>query len=172
MKRYSIPIRGIGLGKHEFNFKIDSRFFQYFENSEIKEGNLTGNVMVDKKPQVIELNFLIRGVVNIACDRCLEYFDFPVQYSSTVYAKFGNETDKVTDDIIIISNTDQEINVSQLLYDFICLSLPYRRIHPNDKNGESLCNKEMLSILKDFLVRNETKKDRDPRWTELKKLKL
>ena len=169
MRKYTIPIKGLGLGKHEFNFKIDSRLFEYFENSEIKEGNLSGKVTVNKKPLVIELHFNIQGKVNITCDQCLEYFNFPVQYNETVFTKFGEDSEELTDDMIFLSPEDHEINISQFFYDFICLSLPYKRIHPNEK---SLCNKEMLNKLNKFLIRKENKIDEDPRWAELKKLKL
>ncbi|MCK4464644.1 MAG: DUF177 domain-containing protein [Bacteroidales bacterium] len=172
MRKYVIPIKGLGLGKHEFNFKIDSRFFEYFENSEIKEGNLSGKVTVNKKPLVIELHFNIQGEVNITCDRCLEYFNFPVQYTGTVFAKFGEDSEELTDDMIFLSPKDHEINISQFFYDFICLSLPYKRIHPNGKNGKSLCNEEMLNKLNKFLIRQENIIDADPRWAPLKKIKL
>jgi len=111
MRKYTIPIKGLGLGKHEFNFKIDSRFFEYFENSEIKEGNLSGKVTVNKKPLVIELHFNIQGEVNITCDRCLEYFNFPVQYNGTVFAKFSEDSEELTDDMIFLSLKDHEINI-------------------------------------------------------------
>ncbi|GAH53885.1 unnamed protein product [marine sediment metagenome] len=139
------------MGKHEFNFKLDFRFFEYFENSEIKEGNLSGKVTVNKKPPVIELHFNIQGEVNITCDRCLECFNFPVQYTGTVFAKFGESSEELTDDMIFLSTEDHEINISQIFYDFICLSLPYKRIHPNGKNGKSLCNKEMLKACTEVL---------------------
>jgi len=41
-------------------------------------------------------------------------------------------------------------------------------VHPDDENGKSTCDPEMLSKLNEYIVSGE--KGSDPRWNDLKKL--
>ncbi len=58
--------------------------------------------------------------------------------------------------------------MAQYFYEYILLALPIQRIHPNDSRGNSTCDPEMLSKLKEHTVIEED--SNDPRWDELKKL--
>jgi uncharacterized metal-binding protein YceD (DUF177 family) len=46
--------------------------------------------------------------------------------------------------------------------------LPLRRVHPEEADGSSSCNKDALKIL-NSLIKNE---DNDPRWESLKSIKI
>ena len=47
-----------------------------------------------------------------------------------------------------LSPNETELPLGQYIYESISLSLPYRKIHPEDANGNSLCNPDMLSRFK------------------------
>ena len=81
--------------------------------------------------------------------------------------KFGEKTYEETDEILIIPETDHQIDLSHYVYEYINLLLPVKRIHQEDKNGNSTCNPEVIKKLKDLENQNST----DLRWNELKKLK-
>ncbi len=68
----------------------------------------------------------IEGSVTVACDRCLEDLDIPVETSfEESYVPEGDELD-----------------LSQDVYDFICIALPLQRVHP-----EGECNQETVKFL-------------------------
>ncbi|NJN33387.1 MAG: hypothetical protein HC817_03165 [Saprospiraceae bacterium] len=39
LKEFSIPIKGLKTGVHEFNFHIEKSFFEQFEGSAIQDGD-------------------------------------------------------------------------------------------------------------------------------------
>lgn len=145
---FIIKFSGLKSGTHQYNYNIDDRFFDLFEYSEINSGNVNVEVVLDKTTDVFALIFNIKGTVKVECDRCLEFFDLPIEGNETLYIRFGDKTEEELDDEIIISENDTQIDVKQFIYEFIILLLPIRRVHPDDKNGNSLCNKEVLKKLK------------------------
>lgn len=174
LDQYTIPFKGLKEGEHEFEFALDERFFMAFEKSEIKKANLIARVMLEKKTTFLTLHFSLSGTAEIQCDRCLEYFDLPVSHNATLFVKFVHGKQSEQEDVVFLPPEEHQIIISQMLYDFAHLSLPYKRIHPENNKGKSLCNKEMLAKLAKFSAgvthphqRNSTS---DPRWNELKKL--
>lgn len=170
MKRqsqYVIAYKGLKDGLHLFDFKVDDLFFESFERSEIEKGEVNIRVTLNKKPTMLEFLFELNGKVSVPCDRCLEPIDTEIEYEAPLYVKFGDDTHEETDELYVISEQETEIDLAQFIYEFIHLSLPYRRVHPDDENGNSTCNKEMLKRLAELSV-NEEKTDTDPRWNNLK----
>lgn len=167
--QYVIAYKGLKDGLHLFDSKVDDKFFEAFEESEIEKGNVDVNVTLNKKPTVLEFTFDIKGKVFVPCDRCLDPVEMEIEYQAPLYVKFGEETHEETDELFVISDQETEIDLSQFIYEFVHLSLPYRRVHPVDKNGKSTCNKEMLKRLEELSVNNDDT-DTDPRWNDLKNL--
>jgi uncharacterized metal-binding protein YceD (DUF177 family) len=119
LRKYSIPFRGLGDGKHNFLFDIDKTFFDEFDSSEIKIGSLTAEISLIKKPQLLEMDFSIHGTVNVTCDRCLDDFELAIQYKGRMFFKFGEESCELSDEVVILSSGQTEINIAQYLYEFI-----------------------------------------------------
>ncbi len=174
LNTYSIHYKGLKVGKHSFNFEVDKRFFDEFEEGEIRQGKLQVNVKLHKQSQMLDIKVSIDGFVEVVCDRCLDSFELPTSFEGTLFVKFG-ERDKAEDDeIIILSPDDSEVNLSQYIYESICLSLPFQRYH-GVNGSKSKCNKEMIKKLKSLLAdgsKKEESTDVDPRWNKLKDIKL
>ncbi|MDP4223324.1 MAG: DUF177 domain-containing protein [Bacteroidota bacterium] len=165
---YSIPISGLKEGHHAFNFEINKAFFDLFEESEIKEGELAASAEVDRGPSLIDIRVRISGRVSISCDRCLEIFDYTIECDNNLVVRFGSVKDDSDPEILTLPHDEYELNLKQYLYEYIHLALPIQRIHPDDENGKSTCNQLMLEKLKEHLIEEEVRND--PRWDELKKL--
>ena len=119
------------------------------------------------------LHFEISGTVKMDCDRCTEEFDLPIEGNYKLIVKVGgHESGDENDDIITVAANEHELDLSQYLYEYITLSLPIKRVHPNDAKGKITCNKKVLKKLGDFLIEEEKKEDTDPRWNDLKNIKL
>lgn len=165
---FTIPVSGLKEGQHTFHFEINDKFFDLFDESEIKEGNLDAILTVDKRSSHLDIVVEITGKVKICCDRCLEMFDYPVECKNRLIVKFGNETGEEDPEIVTVPRDEHEIDMSQYLYEYIHLALPIQRIHPDDSDGKSTCDPAMIEKLKEHLIEGEVKND--PRWEELKKL--
>jgi len=167
-RTYTIPLSGLKEGRHTFDFEIDNKFFEHFEESEVKEGSLIANVVMDKKSSHLDLAIKISGKVRICCDRCLEMFLHPVVCENRLLVKFGKALEDIDPDILYLPVGENELDLKQHIYEFILLDLPIKRIHPDDKNGNSTCDPEMLKKLDELIIEEDRKED--PRWNELKKL--
>ena len=45
---YILPIAGLSVGYHDFEFEIDDKFFENFEFSEVQKGCVKVNLNVEK----------------------------------------------------------------------------------------------------------------------------
>lgn len=168
LSNYNVAFKGLGLGTHEFDYQIDKKFFDYFDGGIADDGNVSVKLMLEKESSLMILRFIINGMVRVQCDRCLELYDQPVKSKNHVIVKFGEESFDEGDDLIWVSPADHQINVAKLIYDFIILSIPVRQIHPDDRNGNSTCDPEMLERLKNLSVPDQ--QNQTDRWNVLKKL--
>lgn len=166
-RQFIIPFKGLKAGQHDFNCEVDDTFFDEFPESEIKRGNVSVTIRLIKRTNLLEFEFDMTGQVWVTCDRCLDEFLLPIEYETKLFVKFGDETEEQTDEIIILSYNETEIDLAQYVYEFIHLSLPYRKIHPDNKKGESLCNKEMIKKLNEYSIR-ENIEEHNPEWDNLK----
>ena len=71
-------------------------------------------------------------------------------------------------DIISLTADEHELDLQQLLFEYIHLALPIKRVHPDDSEGNSTCDPVMLKKLNELLVEKDD--ENDPRWDELRKL--
>jgi len=166
LKEYKVSFADLKIGEHRFGFQVDSAFFEKFPESEILRANIKISLIMDKRENMLVLYFDINGDVEITCDRCLDEFRFPIKTKEKLIVKFGKEYEELSDDMIVIPTKTHHIDLQQHIYEYIMLSLPIQRIHPDLPDGESGCNQIMLHHLNTV---NETHKA-DPRWDALRNL--
>ncbi|BDD10625.1 DNA-binding protein [Fulvitalea axinellae] len=195
LKAFDIELFKLGLGKHEFSFEIGKDFFDNFEDSLTKNGKLTARISLDKSEVLIRAELEIKGVVELVCDRSLRTFEEPIDVSHKLLVKYGEEFDDSEDDIIILDQNLPVWNVANIIYEFIGLQVPYKKIHPElrEDDDEPLdlgLEFDFLSLEpEDELVYStgdtetdeeeeenegegeETNENVDPRWQALQKLK-
>lgn len=168
---YNIEFKGLALGTHVFDYQIDKRFFDLFDGGIAFDGDMQVKVELEKQSALMVLWFHASGTVKIQCDRCLELYDQPIGCDNKVYVKYGEDDFEDGDDVIWVDVSEHQINIAQMIYDFIILAIPFRQIHPKDKDGKRLCNPEMLKKLKDMSYKPAKEEEpNDPRWNDLKKL--
>lgn len=174
---YVILFSSLRDGKHDFHYKIEDKFFEQFDYSDIEGADLTLDVSLEKKPNLMILSLNAAGNLKVMCDRCTDSFNYPVEGEEDVIYKFSEE-DLDDEKIITVMPNEIEIDITNPVFEFISLLLPARRIHPK---GE--CNEEMLEEIDKYLMvesdsTEENKDDSnnddneiDPRWSKLKDLK-
>lgn len=173
-KEYIIQFVGLSVGEHLYDFHISDKFFESLDYSEIKQGDINVKLTLLKQSSMMIFHFEISGTVKINCDRCTAEYDLPIEGNYKLIVKVGgSDTGNEDDDIITVAANEHELDISQYLYEYIALSLPIKRAHPDNKKGETTCDKKMLKKLNDFLIEEEKKEDAsDPRWDDLKNISL
>lgn len=167
LKEFVIPFRGLKNEIHHFDFVIDSKFFDAIEYAELEQGKIDISLELIKEERMMIFEFGITGEVEVECDRCLEPFNQAIDGTERLIVKFGETFEEQSDDVIIIPEGEYEFDLSTYIYEYIRLLLPMQCIHPDDEDGNSTCNQEML----DRLLQENKEPTIDPRWDALKKLK-
>lgn len=161
---FSIPVKGLRPGVHQFEFQIDHRFFAAFEASPVSDGQVTVRLLFDKRPGLYVLEFDLEGTVKTECDRCLAMIDLPIADQQRLLVKFSEEEAEEAD-VIYISPEATELNVAQFIYEFIILAMPMVKVYDCENDENARCNQEMLRFLEG------EQKDQDapnPIWDALK----
>jgi uncharacterized metal-binding protein YceD (DUF177 family) len=174
LERFSIPIKGMSVGVHEYQFIVDKEFFKHFEDSQISDGDYSVKVQVDRKERIIILNFEISGEYVSKCDRCLAIIKVPSLLDYTVYLKSGSDKDsgvKEVDDVIYIYEEDFNFNLSPVIHQLIMLSMPWSNTYDCENDPNPKCDFKMLEYLEGEIEdeKSENEEFINPVWEKLKK---
>ena len=164
---YILPIAGLSIGYHDFEYEIDDKFFENFDFSEVKKGCVKVNLNVEKHEREFILTFKFAGSVYIPCDRCNDEFEQAIENEVVIYLKYGHGYEEESDDVIVIPSEEGEFDVASLIYEYIILSLPIHRVHED----VSQCNQEVIEYLERTEVEETDEDEIDPRWKCLEELK-
>ena len=164
---YILPIAGLSIGYHDFKYQINDKFFDSFDFSEVKKGNVNVDLNVEKHERELILTFKFDGSVRIACDRCNDEYEQPIENEAVIYLRYGNAYEEETDDVIVIPSEEGEFDISNLIYEYIILSLPIHRVHQE----VSQCNQEVIEYLERTECEENNDDEIDPRWKCLEELK-
>jgi len=163
--KYDVYFGGKPNGFYSFAYDLGNDFFTLFPDAPVQEGNLTVHLNMEKKSNLLVLDFNITGHLSLICDNCLEKFPSPLELSFKQYVKLENTYEELDDATVSIPRNVEKINVAQWLYEAIVLSIPMRHVHPIDKNGHPTCNPEMIKEIRNYSNKNQTNKD--PRCDKL-----
>jgi uncharacterized metal-binding protein YceD (DUF177 family) len=165
--QFIIPVTGLKPGSHQFDFEIDDSFFEHFEYSEIRKGGIHLHLIVEKEDNLLVFHFDFKGKVRVPCDRCYEPFDLLISGKERLILKFGRDFHEESEEVQVVPIGENHFDISPFIYEYIHLSLPFRRVHPENELGENTCDAGIIRRLEEL----ETSSGPDPRWEELLKLK-
>jgi uncharacterized metal-binding protein YceD (DUF177 family) len=183
---YKIALKDLNSKTSVFEYKLDNAFFEKIDDPEIRRGKVNAVVTVTKTGGAFELDFELEGNVQVPCNRCLDDMEQAISHKSKFTVKLGKEFAEEKNNVIIVPETEGEINIAWFLFEFIALSIPIKHVHAPGK-----CNKGMMTKLRKHSVKeegdnfgfdveempesdmetNSQEENIDPRWNELKKLK-
>ena len=136
---FQINFSGLKLGNHRFDFQIEESFFKLFDYAELNSGQINAVILLQKKSNMLELEFQIKGNVKLACDTCSEGYIQSIEGNYKQIVKFSDVAEpEETDEILILPTNEHTLQVAHQLYEFIYLSLPTRRTHAEEAD----CNQE------------------------------
>lgn len=177
-ENFLIPINGLVTGKTQFSWFVNKEFFEYFDNSEILDAELQVEAIAEKSGTYIGIDCQVDGYITIECDRCLEPLNIPIEVDIRLSVKYGIEefaedeedfdnledselSDAVEDrELVFLEQDAADLDMRQVIYDYVYLSLPIQRVHP-----EGECNPEILKHLMGF-KENEIQKETEEEFEE------
>jgi len=154
-------------GEHHYDFVVKDAFFEHFAFQDIHHGELRLSLDIGKESGLMVLMFHFDGSLQLICDRCLDEYSQPLQDDFRLIVKYGEKGEEVSEELVTIPFEESHLDTGPYVYEFIQLMVPMKRVHPDDKNGNTACNIEMMKKLETF---EET--EEDPRWAALKGVKI
>ena len=128
MKSIVIPLTDWAAGERKFRYLANTEFFQSFDNTEIQDAHVNVEITVRKEGHgKVEAVLRLGGTVTVPCTRCLEALTLPVEAEPSE---------------VLTPGESPEWDLSQAVYDYVCLSLPIQRVHP-----EGECNPDTVRFL-------------------------
>ncbi len=186
LEKYDIPFVGLKLGLHIFSYNVNSDLLSEIEESPINECDVEVQLEFLKRENVFELGFNFSGNITTECDRCNDVLLLPIEDRFKILVKFKplRAFQNLNDDpdIMYIDRNETHLNVAELIYEFLILSMPMYKVHTTNEDGTSNCNPAIMEWLQtdNELLEDEASDDlpleneeeiNDPRWEALRKLK-
>jgi uncharacterized metal-binding protein YceD (DUF177 family) len=152
-REYDIAFVGLKPGVHEFNYKVDDKFFANYKETDFNNCYASVKLTLEKNNSFMLLKFEIGGSVNVICDRCgntlpmdlWDEFKLVIKQVENPEEMNKNEEDA---DVYYISRTESHIHLADWIYEFVLLSIPNQRMCSEEEMGGPQCNKEILAMLK------------------------
>lgn len=176
--QYTIKLRSLSEGDHEYDWTLDDAFFARLSEGAIHGGEVFVDLDLRRTGEVFSLHLYYEGYVTTTCDRCLEPVDLDLEDERELVVKFGHNPDESTDEILIVDEHNGVLDLEWLLYEDVMLALPLQHMHP-----EGECSAEMMALYDavatdqvrdpedDSLGIERDEEGIDERWAALKQLR-
>lgn len=143
MASYKLPLNVLTPDIQEFDYCLDSSFFNTEESADVREASIDVRLKACRKAAgLAELDFSCKGTLTLPCDRCLSDMELPVDETYHLSVKSGEEFDDSRDGVLVIPEHWRELDIAPLMRDTVLLAIPIRHVHP-----EGQCNGQMLAAL-------------------------
>ena len=173
-REFEIAFVGLRPGVHEFEYKIDDKFFASYGEQDFK--NCTANIklLLDKKSSFLQLKFDVDGAAEVVCDRCSNPLIKQLWEEYNIIVKLVDDPDTMNlqeedPDVYYISRGESHLKIADWIYEFVSLSVPLQKMCDESEIGGPQCNKEVLEKLRQ--MEEEVNKQSNPMWKGLEKFK-
>lgn len=144
--QFTLPIKGLHLGLHEYQFDIDDTFFKESDTKYIESGSFKVDVVLTKNIDMMILNIAFSGYWKTICDRCTADINLPVEGNNETLVKYA-EKEADEGDIVYIMKESSELNVAKIIHDSIIIGLPIQKIFDCDSSDPRPCDDTVLNRL-------------------------
>ena len=135
---YTIDLKRLKIGTHEFEVTLDDGFFKELEKTEVLGGKVEAKIALNLREEDYWLTIAVHGTVFVTCDRCLD--PMPVEIDAS------DEFDSGDASLDGDAPLNDELDLSWLAYEIVSINIPVVHCH---QAGE--CNKQMELLLQDHL---------------------
>ena len=102
---------------------------------ELDNCNIKADLRLQSLGEYIKVTGEVEGVVQLECDRCLSKFDYELEFDiaetfakHSLYEEYGQEVELQSGQFITDLNGEKEIDIYDLLYQYVILNLPNKKV--------------------------------------------
>jgi uncharacterized metal-binding protein YceD (DUF177 family) len=174
-REFEIAFVGLKPGIHVFNYVIDDRFFEDFQQQDFKNCKANVKLSLEKNSSFMLLKFEIGGVLEVICDRCNNDLPLDLWDEFNITVKMVEDPENMNSqdndpDVYYIGRNESHLDAANWIYEFINLSIPMQKTCNFEKMDGPHCNKTAMELLKK-LEPEETEAKENPIWKGLEKFK-
>ncbi|MCX6280502.1 MAG: DUF177 domain-containing protein [Bacteroidetes bacterium] len=167
MEKFQIQFSGLKPGTYSFDFDLDNSFFEHYRVDDVTDSKVSVHADMEKEDRMLIFHFDIGGNITVACDRCGDPLIMKLKGEQNLIVKLGDHNEEESEEVLVIMESESRFDISQFLYENVCLMIPVYRVHGNNSQGISLCNPDILKKLEELKESHVP----DPRWEVLNKLR-
>ncbi len=155
------------------SFVLEGDFFGSFASDITPIGAFRADLELNKTVQGYQVDLDISGEIEAECARSNELFPYKVQLHERVFFRLSDYSEDTGEDLILLNRNSETLELDQVVYDKIALSIPLRLVHPR---FEAEDDEDEVKVLYSTENESESKPvneevEIDPRWAALFKLK-
>ena len=174
-REFEIAFVGLKPGVHEYNYSINEKFFEAFQQQDFRNCKANVKLLLDRKSSFMLLKFEIGGSLEVTCDRCNNNLPLDLWDEFNITVKMVEDPVQMNEqeddpDMYYIAQSDSHVDVANWIYEFINLSIPFQKVCEFEKMDGPHCNAKVLDLLKK-LEPEENKIKENPIWKGLEKFK-
>src|SRR5256885_8928781 len=129
---FDIAFVGLKPGVHEYNYSIDDRFFEDYQQQDFKNCTAHVRLFLDKKSSFMLLKIEVGGKLEVNCDRCNSNLPLDLWDEFNITVKIVEDPEALNEqeedpDVYYIGRGESYINVANWIYEFINLSIPMQK---------------------------------------------
>jgi uncharacterized metal-binding protein YceD (DUF177 family) len=163
-REFEIAWQGLKPGVHVYQYELDDKFLDEKQaERDFRDLDAQITLKFDKKNDFFLCHFDIDGSVTVPCDRCGDDFKMRLwdEFDLVIKLTGGEGNDEIDEDadVAFIPRSETVIDISKWLYEFVMLSIPLQRVHPEKADGSSGCNPEALKLLDQLSEPDEAPKN-------------
>jgi len=174
-REFEIAFVGLKPGVHEYNYSINDKFFEAFQQQDFRNCKANVKLSLDKKSSFMLLRFEIGGTLEVICDRCNSNLPLELWDEFNITVKMVEEPELMNEqeddpDMYYIAQGDSHVDVANWIYEFINLTIPMQKTCDFEKMDGPYCNAAALDLLKK-MEPEKTETKENPIWKGLEKFK-
>ena len=173
-REYEIAFVGLKPGVHEFNYEIDDRFFEEYQEQDFRQTQAHIKLLLEKNNGFMLLRFEVGGKAEVTCDRCSNDLPFELFDEFSITVKMVDDPDMMNDqeedpDVYYISRGESHLDVKNWIYEFVNLSIPMQKTCSYENMDGPHCNPAAREILNKMKPGDDAPVN--PLWKGLEKFK-
>ena len=160
MKNFTLTLNDIPADGLTRQWHLDDAFFQSLEDAQYQRGSLDVTMSAKRTTNGCDIELQVAGMLLVQCDRCGDEMEAHIEGSEEFKVRIGEEAGD-DGDVITVTDTDSELDLSWNIYETIALAVPLHPVH-----AEGHCNADMELLIQQHQADSQP----DSRWAALSKL--
>ncbi|MBL7726715.1 MAG: DUF177 domain-containing protein [Dinghuibacter sp.] len=158
-REFEIAFVGLKPGVHEYDYEINDKFFEAYQQQDFSNCRAKVKVLLDKHPSFMVLKFEVGGSIEVVCDRCGNNLPLQLWDEFNIVVKLTDQPDSMNNDeedpdVYYIARTESHLHLQDWIYEFINLSIPMQKMCSESEMGGPHCNLKALEMLKNMNIEN------------------